>query len=242
MLAAHWIHRHSMLIIVARLFVALITLSSIACRTSTGQCGGQIPQHPTLNPFVIAYDSSKECVDLPLVDALILGAKGRNGRFAKSASEHELGVTALPGDVVYVSVYFDNGGPEEPASIAKNVRAVISVTPVVSNDHIISAKLEADNAATIRSAEKGGNIVIHTKSPTKLVYIPDTAILCIPRETALKQGLDSDEICGKSDVAVRLKNASLPEVLAIGDLEPGFKFSATADLKFKIIPVESGPK
>jgi hypothetical protein len=222
-----------------QLAVALLALSMVSCRTSQGQCAGQIPQRSALNPFVITYDPSKECVDLPLVDALILGAKDRNGRFARSPGEHESGVAALPGDTLLVSVYFDNGGADVPANTAKNVRSYVSVTPEVGTDHIISVRLEADNAGTAYSKERGGDIVIHTKLLTKLTYLPDTAILCITRQHALERSLESTEICGSSDVAVTLKNANLPQVMVIGDLAPGFKYSGTTDFKLKVEAVQS---
>src|SRR5258708_18451851 len=157
-----------------QLFTTALVLFLLSCRKPSGYCGGRIPHHPALNPFAISFDATTPCADAPLIDAYVRGAKNRNGRFARSMVEHDQGIAAAPGDIVVVSVFFDNGGADTMAYTARNVRASVVVAPEVGTDHIISARLTADNAARAESASRGGDIVIHTSQTTKLTLVPHT--------------------------------------------------------------------
>jgi hypothetical protein len=149
-------------------------------------------------------------------------------------TEHKQGINADFDETVLVSVYFDNGGADLPKYVAKNVRATVVVAPEIGTEHRISAQLTADNAETVESAGKGGDIVVHTRKATKLAYVPNTAELCVNRRDAKERGAESEERCGTSGVAIHLTDKTAPYAVNLGNLLPGFVYSGTFDFRLRV--------
>jgi hypothetical protein len=227
----------------AHLLVGIMTLAVMGCHNSANQCGGNIPQHPALNSFALTYDPHKSCADFPLIDAFIKGANGRDGRYAASQAEHDEGLRVRPSDTITVGIYFDNGGADTPQFTAKNVRALFAISPEVGIDHRISAQLLADNAQSINSRSRGGDLFIHSSVPTRLEYVTGTTTLCISRKEAIDRGFESTETCGTNDVGVlvSLPDQNMPTVIPIGDLAPGFVHSGTIGFALRVVADSTSP-
>jgi len=123
---------------------------------------------PAFNIFPVSY-TGEENHDYPLLD-------GRNytdsGSFSSSQSDHDNGVTADPGDILEFVVYYHNGAVDAPENIAKNVRIKVTLPTGLSQTHTVSATITADNAVTVTSAAKGGDMIAHINdSEQSLEYI-----------------------------------------------------------------------
>lgn len=125
---------------------------------------------PSFNIFPIGYSGAQN-TDYPLLDARNITG---GGQFSTSQAQHDTGISANPGDIIELLMYYHNGTPDAPENTAINARAKAFVPTSAALQHTISAQLTADNATTVSSAEKGGDvkIAIAGTAPQRLEYIP----------------------------------------------------------------------
>lgn len=205
-----------------------LLLIFIACKSH--QCPGFIPSEPALNFFPVSYDPNSICTDASLVDAVVIGAGGRRGRFALNQAEHDAGVEVQPGDKVMISIYFDNGGADLPQYTAKNVWALVDFSDTLSTMHRVRTQLVSDNTKPVSSITAGGDLILHSQFPTKIEYTLNSTTICARPNELSRRRLKPTGYCGKADQKTTLLDTKdAPRMIYIGNLIPGFAHSGTVE-------------
>lgn len=135
-------------------------------------------QGPAFNIFPICYTPTLNC-DLPLLDAknIIQG-----GSYSTSQADHDDGIQANAGDIIELSVYYHNGAANTEENIALHTLIQAFASPILESSasiHTMSATISAQNAPTVSSAQKGGDMDIHIEGgiPQSLSLVPGSVIL-----------------------------------------------------------------
>jgi len=182
-------------IVVVGLVLAATAVSTFAV-SATG---------PQFNVFPISYTQELNH-DFPLLD----GRNVTNGEdWSASNTDHANGVEADPGDEIEFLVYYHNGAADAPENIARNVVIKANVPSGESTSHTISATISADNAETVRSADKGGNVTVHLSEFQELTYVNGSTRWFPERSTSgqslpngiLLNGVDLGDVRGCWDFA-----------------------------------------
>lgn len=124
-------------------------------------------QGPQFNTFPICYTPTTNC-DLPLLDGRNFS---RGEGWSVSQIDHDNGVNASTGEIVELSVYYHNGAADAPENVALNAFVRAFASPGLggaASTHTISAEVGAQNAASVSSASKGGNINIYIQNQQSL--------------------------------------------------------------------------
>jgi hypothetical protein len=167
---------------------------------------------------------------VPMIDGMIDGKAGRDGRYSMNAKEYQQGLHLAPGDEVLVSVFFLNGG-DGNSSTAHNARMVSRFSMASLTEHEVSAALAIDNGMIVYSRQTGmgGVLKLQSSVPTKLVYIPGSTHMCVrsPPLEARKLPVPGDPtgVCAGATEngpiqLVRLPDGIANEAVGLGDL-PG---------------------
>lgn len=123
---------------------------------------------PAFNIFPIGYTGATN-QDYPLLDGRNVSD---NGQFSLSASDHDNGVSADPGETVELIIYYHNGAADAPENIAQNMRVRATLPSGTATVHTVSAQISADNAGTVTSSQKGGNMDVHINgNAQRLEYV-----------------------------------------------------------------------
>jgi fimbrial isopeptide formation D2 family protein/uncharacterized repeat protein (TIGR01451 family) len=182
------------------LVVVGLVLSATAVSTFAVSATG-----PQFNVFPISYTQELNH-DFPLLD----GRNVTNGEdWSVSDTDHANGVEADPGDEIEFLVYYHNGAADAPENIARNVVIKASVPSGDSTSHTVSASISADNAETVRSADKGGNVTVHLSESQDLTYVSGSTRWFPERSTSgqslpngiLLNGIDLGDVRGCWDFA-----------------------------------------
>lgn len=157
----------------------------------------------------------------------------------KSQQEHDRGIHAEPGDVVWISIYFDNGAPDHDIFTIYNAHASVQYdNSTATKQHTIRAILSADNAEQVDSSLLGGDITIFTSVPTYLKYLEGSTSTCRSYDATKEQGLlPRSRDCG---IHLHDRKVSLPDGIAngfvtLGTIRPGFNYDGTVDSSYEII-------
>ncbi|MBI4054289.1 MAG: DUF11 domain-containing protein [Candidatus Doudnabacteria bacterium] len=140
---------------------------------------------PVLNSFPIGYSGAQN-TDYPLLDARNVTA---GGSFSSSQADHDDGVTASAGDTIEFILYYHNGAADAAENVANNVRARASWPAGSNANHVVSASLSADNAATVYSAGKGGDVVIKVGGIAQSMEYVSGSTLHFPNRSTSGQSL-----------------------------------------------------
>ncbi len=165
-----------------------------------------------------------------MIDGMIEGKSGRDGRYSSNAADFARGLSATPGDEIIVSIYFLNPSATN-YSTAHNTRLVSRFETGYATEHEVAAAIGIDNGMTVysRQAEMGGVLRVRTSVPTKLVYVRGSTHMCLSRQPlAVRKpptlndptGACADAEKDSSIRYVRLPDGIANEVVYIGDL-PG---------------------
>ncbi|MDP2932958.1 MAG: hypothetical protein Q8N81_02395 [bacterium] len=150
---------------------------------------------PVFDVFPIGYAGAQN-EDYPFID-------GRNvtagGTFSTSQSDHNDGVAASTGDTVEFIIYYHNGAPDDAANTANNVKVRAVFPGGVSNTHSVSAVLTADNASTVYSSSRGGDIAIKVNGSSQTLEYISGSTQWFPNRSTSGQAL-SDGILSSSGV------------------------------------------
>jgi uncharacterized repeat protein (TIGR01451 family) len=155
---------------------------------------------PAFAVFPIGYNGAQN-TDYPLLD-------GRNvtagGSYSTSQDDHDNGITANAGDTVEFIIYYHNGAADAPENTAHNVRVRAILPNVASNSLTVSAAISADNASTVTSSARGGDITVHLNgAPQTLTYISGSTVWYPERSSvgqALPDGIVSDRGVNIGDI------------------------------------------
>src|SRR3989344_528961 len=178
---------------------------------------------PEFNIFPISY-TGQQNHDLVMLD-------GRNATkfesWSASQSDHDAGVNAAPGEEVEFSVYFHNGAPNAQENTAINavVRAFANPTlgtPALT--HTISATIGAQNAATVSSASKGGNVNIHVTGGTA------QSLSLVPGSVKLYK----DQGLSPKPAAQTMPDTIFTSGVNIGNVQGCFEFHGFVNFKVKV--------
>jgi hypothetical protein len=176
---------------------------------------------------------------LPLLDARVVGAPGRSGRFAVSPIEHDGAILVGEGSEVVVALYVATTSTRvPPAPEVRRVLASVSDEPPgaraapgdPSPFHELVAVVSGDEvqAASSAFAEWGGDVALRSSRPTRLAYVAASAALCRIADPAARDTTAPDprEACragAASSVRPPLADSGrgLPS-WDLGDLPPGY--------------------
>lgn len=152
---------------------------------------------PALDTFPIGYAGAQN-TDYPLLD-------GRNvttgGGYSTSQADHDNGITASQGDTVEFIVYYHNGAADAPENTANNVRVRATLPSGSSNALTVGASISADNAATVSSSSRGGDMTVNVSgTPQTLTYISGSTVW-YPERASVGQALP-DGITSGSGVLI----------------------------------------
>ena len=150
---------------------------------------------PQFNIFPISYTQELNH-DFPLLDARNVT---NNEDWSNSQSDHDNGVDADPGDEIEFLVYYHNGAADAPENIARNVRVRATVPSNKSNSHTVSASISADNAETVASSDKGGNVTIDLSESQALEYVSGST-RWFPERSTSGQSLPNGILSGGVDL------------------------------------------
>lgn len=165
-----------------------------------------------------------------MIDGMISGKPGRDGRYSSNAAEYERGLSASPGDEVIVSIFFMNASATR-YSTAHNTRLRARFETTPATVHEVSAAIAMDNGMVAYSGQPGmgGSLRIRTTVPTRLVYVPGSTDMCLSRQSlSIRRPPvpgDPTGACAqagndRSAKYVRLPDGIANEAVQIGDL-PG---------------------
>jgi hypothetical protein len=222
------------------LYTAAVAFQGFTQSSSYICCRGYRPDKPQFNGYLLSYDDPI-CHEPPLIDARVTTATNRNGRLAKNAEEHHAGITAVPGEVVRVIVWFHNSGSEEKRSetTARGVRVGSIFGKEPSSRHSIAAIISADNAEAIRSASFGGDAIVSTATPTILQYVPGSAGACVQTGDAFERGAPAAESCGdypdrKCRYYMKIEDGVANGSVRLGDLKAGDSYTGYLIFQLKV--------
>src|SRR3989344_5082886 len=150
---------------------------------------------PQFNIFPISYTQESNH-DFPLLDARNVT---NNEDWTNSQSDNDNGVDADPGDEIEFLVYYHNGAADAPENIARNVRVRATVPSNKSNSHTVSASISADNAETVASSDKGGNVTIDLSESQALEYVSGST-RWFPERSTSGQSVPNGILSGGVDV------------------------------------------
>jgi hypothetical protein len=123
----------------------------------------------------------------PLLDAMVLGALGRRGRYAASGAEHRQGLIIEPGDLLIFSVLFRNEAAQQGRGweVAYNVRLVMGVDTSAQRERVVTVGIAGDNLQTVYTgmAQTGSNLRLRSATPLRLVYVPGSTQVCMKKGT-----------------------------------------------------------
>jgi hypothetical protein len=217
----------------------VIGCNQVAVRTDAS-CPGDFPVEATLNTLSVTFNSNESCHDLPLIDGLVQGGTGRQGQYSSSQEEHDAGLKVNPGDIVSISIYFDNGSVEHYSDTARNLRAAIDYDPRPTATHTIRGFLFADNALPVVSTTRGGDLILRSQSPTVLRYVAGSTTACIQQALANELKYPTHSTCGVDSRGNGKTTLPLDDELLTGttlhlfDLPPGFDASGSMAASFLV--------
>lgn len=186
---------------------------------------------------------------MPLVDTRVVSGTGRNVRTSLNLKEHDEGITAKPGEIIRVLVWFHNSGSENKRTdtTARDVRVGSAFDEKASVRHSIAVLISAENAETIHSSDHGGDAIVNTPAPTVLEYLPNSTELCLQVADALEKGIPITQSCGdypegKERYGAKVQDGSTNTPangsVRVGDLKAGNDY--TRFLRFHLKVVEQG--
>lgn len=172
---------------------------------------------PTLNPFPLTFDdTTSECKDYPLV----MMKKVNNGKYPKSISELNSGITASAGEELFVTVYIHNGAATnlpESQTLAKDVSLISVVPNTVGTTRQIQIRANAANAQSILQ-----NYTVTTGANERLEVVPNSG----ERFNYNGQIMESGFAMGNNE-------------LAIGSLKACFEYSRFYRFRVKVVTATS---
>lgn len=147
--------------------------------------GGFIPYRAASSPDGRSVTPVLRSWPYPLLDAMVLGAEGRRGRYAQSGAEHREGLTIQPGDLLVFSVYFRNDANVEKYDFdaAHDVRLVMSRDTSAQRERTASVDVVSDNTFVVHSGsvQTWGNLTLRAATPVRLAYVPASTQTCIKK-------------------------------------------------------------
>ncbi|NJK70915.1 MAG: hypothetical protein HC932_01460 [Thermales bacterium] len=184
-----------------------------------------ITTSPTFNPYPITTSnpnptySADDCKDIPMLSFFAINTANNNPR--------EINVSQNQN--ITFELYYNNGATAGSAAI-QNPRVKIMVNQASPTKYCISATLSGNNATSVTSAQKGGDICMNTPANTRLnivgnttTHFPDADERRYESETTGRS--PSDQIADNSSG----NNVSNPIYMAF----PGTQLSTTSGYQFK---------
>ena len=182
---------------------------------------------PQFNIFPITFTPALNS-DLPLLD----GRNATDGEgWSTSQADHDAGVSADPGEVVEFSVYFHNGAPNADENVALNTLIKAFASPALGSTattHRISATIGAQNAATVSSSSKGGDVNVHIQGTQaqSLSLVSGSVVLFRDQ--------------GSTPQTVNLPDTIFTSGVNIGNVRGCFEFHGFVNFKVKVSQIVQG--
>lgn len=182
---------------------------------SNGDCTKftSIPMEPSFNIFPITYEGSTGCFDLPL-----LRMRKLNGQYPKKSSEMKNGISAFAGEELFGAIWLNNGAAENEELLSKTTAQDVRMSATISEEtgplHTVTVLVTARNAEGVRQ-----EFLVNTGANERLEIIP-------------KSGERFDANFNLIDANFQMGN----NILAIGDIKPGFKSASYFRFRVKVVP------